>query len=354
MDLKDFVDSAKNEYAGVVEDGIDADVVGFIDTGSYVLNALLSGSIYGGAPGNKILALAGEQSTGKTFFSLAIAKQFLKDKPEGFVLYFDSEEAVTSQMIRERGIPASRVAVFPVATVEDFRQQALSIVDKYREQPAEKRKPILIILDSLGMLSTTKEVEDVQAGKQVRDMTRAQMVKATFRILTMKLGQAGIPMIMTNHTYAVIGSMYPTREMGGGAGLKYAASTIVFLSGRKDKDGTDVVGNIIHCKTYKSRLTKENKVVDVSLNYGTGLNRYYGLADLALKYGIFKKVSTRIELPDGAKIFEKRLYEEPEKYFTKEILDAIDAVAAKEFKYGMALTLSDLEAEVEQENVGQK
>ena len=141
-------------------------------------------------------------------------------------------------------------------------------------------------------------------------------------------------MIMTNHTYDVVGSMFPTKEMGGGSGLKYAASTIVYLSKKKVKEGTDVIGNIIHCKNYKSRLTKENSMVDVMLSYNEGLNPYYGLVDIALKHEIFKKVSTRIELPDGSKAFEKSIYREPEKYFTKEVMDRLEEAVAKEFKYG--------------------
>ena len=150
-----------------------------------------------------------------------------------------------------------------------------------------------------------------------------------------------MPLIITNHTYDVIGSMFPQKEMGGGSGLKYAASSIVYLSKRKEKDGTEIIGNIIHCKNYKSRLTKENKVVDVRLTYDKGLDRYYGLLDLALKHGIFKSVSTRVELPDGTKTFGKTINNNPEKYFTPEILKQLDEVCTKEFKYGDVVEAED-------------
>ena len=249
--LTDFVKESGNEYANIVCDGLDgADVSGFLDTGSYAFNALLSGSLSGGIPNNKIIALAGESATGKTYFTLGIVHKFLADNHDGVVLYFDTEQAVTSDMFTERGVDANRVAVFPVATIEDFRHQAIKIVDKYLELPKSERKPMLICLDSLGMLSTDKEIVDTAEGKGTRDMTRAQMIKSTFRVLTIKLGKAGIPLILTNHTYDVIGSMFPQKEMGGGSGLKYAASTIVYLSKKKVKEGTDVIGNIIHCKLY--------------------------------------------------------------------------------------------------------
>jgi len=331
--LKDIIKSSGNEYAGVASEGIDgSDVTGFIDTGSYAFNALLSGSLYGGIPNNKIMALAGEQASGKTYFALGVCKKFLDDNPDGVILYFDTEQAVTSDMITERGMDASRVAIFPVATVETFRHQAISIVDKYIEN--KDKKPVLVVLDSLGMLSTEKEMADTAEGKTTRDMTRAQVIKATFRVLTLKLGKAGIPLIMTNHTYTVVGAYVPMKEMGGGSGLKYAASTIVYLSKKKEKDGTDIIGNIIRCKLFKGRFTKENKEVEVQLNYDTGLNPYYGLVPIAIKYGIFKKVSTRIELPNGKTQFEKTINNEPEKYFTDDVMKQLEVSVAKEFKYG--------------------
>jgi hypothetical protein len=159
-------------------------------------------------------------------------------------------------------------------------------------------------------------------------------LKAAFRVLTLKLGRCGVPLIVTNHTYDSMGSMFPTKEMGGGSGLKYAASSIIFLSKKKDKDGTEVVGNIVHCKNHKSRLTIENKMVDVRLSYETGLDKYYGLLELAIKHNIFKQVSTRIELPDGKTQFGKTIMNNPTEYFTEEVMILLDEAAQKEYKYG--------------------
>ena len=335
--MNDFLkDIAKlNEYGGIVEDGVEAgDVASFIDTGSHIFNALLSGSIHGGLPSNKITALAGESATGKTFFLMGIVKSFLDSDPNAGVIYFESESAITKQMIVDRGIDPKRMVMMPVTTVQQFRTQALRVLDMYLEKDESDRQPMFLCLDSLGMLSTTKEVEDTAEGKETRDMTRAQVLKAAFRVLTLKLGRAKVPMVVTNHTYDVVGSMFPTKEMGGGSGLKYAASSIVYLSKRKEKDGTEVIGNIVHCKNHKSRLTMENKMVDVRLTYDKGLDKYYGLLDLAIKYDIFKSVSTRIELPDGSKTFGKSINNEPEKYFTEDIMKQLDEAAQKEFKYG--------------------
>ena len=334
--LKDIIKDVGNEYATLVSEGVDsADITSFIDTGSYSFNALLSGSIFGGLPSNKITAIAGEAATGKTFFALGICKNFLDKNKDAGVIYFESESAISKDMIVSRGVDATRMVIVPVATVQEFRNQSIKVLDKYLEQPEDKRKPLMFVLDSLGMLSTTKEMEDTAEGKETRDMTRSQIVKSTFRVLTLKLGRAKVPMIMTNHTYDVIGSMYPQKEMGGGSGLKYAASSIIYLGKRKEKDAdNEVIGNIIHCKNYKSRLTKENAQIDVRLTYKSGLDRYYGLLEIAEEAGIFKKVSTRYELPDGTKVFGKSINDEPEKYFTKEILKQIDDTTRKKFLYG--------------------
>ena len=332
--LKDIAKTIGNEYAEVV-DNVD-DEISFIDTGSYIFNALLSGSIHGGLPSNKITALAGESATGKTFFLMGMVKNFLDSNPDAGVLYFESESAITKGMVMDRGIDPKRMVLAQVTTVQEFRTQAIKSLDYYLAQPESERKPLLLCLDSLGMLSTTKEVEDTADGKETRDMTRAQVLKAAFRVLTLKLGRAKVPMVVTNHTYDVVGSMFPQKEMGGGSGLKYAASSIIYLSKRKEKDGTDIVGNIVHCKNHKSRLTVENKMVDVRLTYEKGLDRYYGLLELAEKYDIFKKVSTRFELPDGSKHFGKTILNDPETYFTDDIMAKLDEAAQKEYKYGAA------------------
>ena len=333
--LKEIIKETGNEYAALASEGITAgDVVSYIDTGSYSFNALLSGSIHGGLPGNRITAIAGEAATGKTFFALGIIKHFLdKDKNSG-VIFFESENAVSKEMIENRGVDSTRVVVVPVSTVQEFRSQSIKILEKYLEQEEKDRQPLMFVLDSLGMLSTTKEMEDTAEGKETRDMTRAQIVKSTFRVLTLKLGQANVPLLMTNHTYDVIGSMFPQKEMGGGSGLKYAASTIIYLGKRKEKLGTEVIGNIIHCKIYKSRITKENAKVDVKLTYKHGLDKHYGLLELGEEAGIFKKVSTRFEMPDGSKVFGKQINDNPDKYFTKEVLKKIDEFANKKFTYG--------------------
>ena len=192
----------------------------------------------------------------------------------------------------------------------------------------------MFVLDSLGMLSTEKEIRDALDDKQVRDMTKSQLVKGAFRMLTLKLGQANIPLIVTNHTYDVIGSYVPTKEMGGGSGLKYAASTIIYLGKKKEKDKTEVVGNIIKAKTVKSRLSKENQQVEIRLYYDErGLDRYYGLLELGELGGLWKNTAGRYEI-NGKKIYGKEILKNPTEYFTDDIMNKLDTIAQKHFSYG--------------------
>jgi RecA/RadA recombinase len=330
--LKEIVKEIGDDYTQLAKDIEGTEQ--FIDTGSYIFNGLVSGSIFGGVSSNKITAIAGESSTGKTFFSLAVVKNFLDSNPDGYCLYFDTEAAVNKPLLESRGIDLSRLVVINVVTIEEFRSKALKAVDKYLQMPIEDRKPCMFVLDSLGMLSTEKEITDVLNDKQVCDMTKSQLVKGAFRMLTLKLGQANVPLIVTNHTYDVIGAYVPTKEMGGGSGLKYAASTIIYLSKKKEKDGKEIIGNIIKAKTHKSRLSKENKTAEIRLYYDErGLDKYYGLLELGEIGGLWKNVAGRYEM-NGKKIYAKQILANPEEYFTPEIMQALDEIAQKEFSYG--------------------
>ena len=333
--LDTVIKDSGNEYASIVSDGVAAgDTSSFVDTGSYIFNAVVSGSLFGGIPSNKVTALAGESSTGKTFFALSVVRNFLDSNVDGGVIYFESESAISKDMIESRGIDSKRMVIFPVATIEEFRTQAVRILDKYLKEPKDQRQPLMFVLDSLGMLSTSKEMEDVANDKQVRDMTKSQLIKGAFRVLTLKLGQAKVPMIVTNHTYDVIGSYVPMKEMGGGAGLKYAASTIIYLSKSKEKEGTDLVGNIIKCEAKKSRLSKEGSKVATRLYFDErGLDKYYGLLELGEKYSIFTRVGNRIKFGETS-VYPKSVLANPEKYFTDEVMAKLEEAARTEYSYG--------------------
>ena len=321
---------AKNDYMNVVsklETG-----QGYIDTGSLILNAALSGSLYGGIPDNRITGLAGEQSTGKTFYAMGIAKNFLDMHPDGAVFYFDTESATSADLFEGRGFDTDRVYVFPVDTLEEFRTQIIRILDNMLKIKEKERKPLLIVLDSLGMLPSAKELTDALDDKQVRDMTKSQIIKSIFRLITNKLGKLKVPMIVTNHTYKTMNPYGEQTDMGGGSGLKYAASTIIHLTKSKEKDGTEVVGGIIKAKMNKSRFTREASVSETRLFFDErGLDKYYGLLSLAEKYGIIPKEGKQYIFNDK-KYYESSIIKEPEKFFTPEIMEGLEIAAAQEFK----------------------
>ena len=330
--LKEIVKEIGDDYTKLASDIDETET--YVDTGSYIFNGLISGSIFGGVSNNKITAIAGESSTGKTFFSLAVVKNFLDSNPDGYCLYFDTEAAVNKSLLSSRGIDLDRLVVVNVVTIEEFRTKALKAVEIYIKTNTEDRKPGMYVLDAVGMLSTEKEIADVAADKQVRDMTKSQLIKGAFRVLTLKLGKANVPMLVTNHTYDVIGAYVPTKEMGGGSGLKYASSTIIYLSKKKEKDGKEVVGNIIKCKAAKSRLTKENSQVETRLYYDRGLDKYYGLLELGEKHGVFARKGNRIVVGESS-VYPSVILADPEKYFTPEVMQALDEAAAQEFRYGV-------------------
>ena len=333
--LRDFVKEIKDEDTHIASDCKSAaEFSDFIDTGSYILNAVLSGSIYGGFADNKVTAIAGESSVGKSFFILQGVKSFQERFKDSIVFYYDSEAAVTNQMMAERGIDTSRLVICEPETLEKFRTHALNVIDKYTKSKEKNKPRLMMVLDSLSMLSSEKEMADSLEGKNTRDMTKAQLVRGTFRSLTLKIAKAKVPILISAHVYEQVGAYVPTKQISGGGGLRYAASQIIMLTKKKDRDGTEVIGNIIKAAMAKSRISKENAFVETKLDYVKGLDRYYGLLELAEKYKIIKRVGTRYELPDGTKVFGKYINNNPEKVYTEDLLKLIDEAAGKEFKYG--------------------
>lgn len=347
MKISDILKVAENEFGSIVNDGVTAgDVCGWVDSGSYALNALLSGSLYGGFPGNKIVGIGADSGTGKTFFALGTLKNFLDQNLTGIGIILESESAITKKMMVDRGIDVKRVIILPVATVEAMRNQALKIVENHEKIPVKDRVPLFFILDSLGMLSTEKEMTDTVEGKNTKDMTRAGLLKGAFRVLTLRLGRANIPFIVTNHTYDDVGGgPYASKKQSGGSGLIYASSSILGLSKAKEKDAktNEVYGVILTVTNIKSRLTRENLKIKCMVRYDTGLDRYYYLAELAEQAGVFKKVSTKYQMPDGTTAFEKHIYKNPEKFFTPEVLAKIEEYVQAKFTYGRGDEESDEE-----------
>lgn len=323
----------------------------YTDTGSYVLNALISGSIRGGLPSDTIVGIAGEKATGKTYVCISICKHFLDANPDGVVFYFDTEGAIKPAMVVDRGLD-DRFKLQKVNTLEQFRLETVRIVNDYMTYPENERPPMLMVLDSLGNISTVKELTEaaVDIDKQKKDMTKAQIVRSVFRVLSIKLEEANIPLIVTNHVGVKIGArvragMPPPIEMSGGEGLKFAASTILILTKSSIYDEKNKVFTGVRMKAalYKSRHTVEKMQAETKLDYATGMDRYYGLIEFAKKFGLTEKSGVGLKFnigPNPKQFFASQIESNPQLYYNEEVLDAIEAKVKVAFAYGKGVPMS--------------
>lgn len=316
-------------------EGTVNDITTYIDSGSYVFNLVLSGDMFKGYIGNKITALAGDSGTGKTFAALAAANALLESDKEAEVIYLDTESATDKEQIEALVCDPSRVQHLLVNQIESLSQMLLDIAKTQKEIPKKEQKRVLLVIDSLGNLTTSKEMTDLTDGNDKVDMTKAKKLAAMFRASAVPLTEAGICTIFTNHVYDTQ-EMYSQKIMKGGKALVYLASTIIEFSKRKDKDGTEVVGNIIRCFAKKARKAKENATVSMYISYKNGLNRYYGLLELAEEVGMVKRVGNRYEFPDGQKLFLKEILKDPKACWTDAHLKMLNEKVKYKFNYGAA------------------
>ncbi|TRZ51147.1 MAG: recombinase RecA [Dehalococcoidia bacterium] len=265
--LNSLITETGNSYATTGED--IKNISFWYDTGSYVLNGIISGDLFKGYPSGRTTALAGEESTGKTFYALTAVEIFLRDNPTGICIFFKSENAITKDMLTERGIDINRIAFLPVYTVENFRNQICKILTKYIETPKSKRVPMFCVLDSLGQLSTTKELADTVKDKTNADMgSRAKAIKSAFRVIEGQLEFADVPLILTNHTYNSMG-LFPTQEVA----CVVSGTKILSLDGYKNIENI-VEGDkvLTRLRTFESVLEthrfKDKNIVEIEMENG--------------------------------------------------------------------------------------
>jgi len=249
----------------------------WINTGNYLLNAQLSGSLFGGIPNSRSICLAGESGTGKTFLALNICREA---QLMGYnIIYCDSEAAVDQDVIQNFGVDPDKFRYQPVSTPLEVRQFVAHLCDQLKKaKDSGKELPkIMLVLDSLGNLATTKERSDAISGSDKRDMTKQQELRSLFRVITADLAELKIPFVFTNHTYATIGSYVPGQTISGGGGAIYNASVILQLSkaGLKE-DGTNKTGIIVTSKPAKNRFARPLPI-KFHISFYKGMNPYVGL-----------------------------------------------------------------------------
>jgi len=266
-----------NPFGDVISKSDFSKITEWIDTGNYHLNAVFSGDLFGGIPNNRTICLAGDSGTGKTFLLLNMVAQ--AQKMGYYIIYYDTEGAVDVDNIKSFGVDPDQFDHQPVSDIAKFRTSITTVVKQLMEakEKGSKIPKIMICLDSLGMLATTKEIDDAISGNTAADMTRAKTIRSLFRIITSDLTGLGIPFLFTNHTYASTG-MFPTVNLSGGGGLIYSASVILALSKAQIKEGTVQTGIIVTVKTLKNRFGKPIPI-KFHIRWDRGMNPYIGMEE---------------------------------------------------------------------------
>lgn len=330
----------------------------WIDTGSYALNGIISGSVYRGVPLGRIVGLVGPSGCGKTLMINKIIGNFQRRDPERWALVFDSESAEDAFSAASVGADPSRIKHIPVHTVTECRNQIYKTLDSIIENKLEGK--FIIAIDSLGNLAGDKEVKDAADGKDAVDMgTRARMIKSMLRVITFKAARARTTVLFSNHIYSDPAAMYASAVKGqsGGEGPIYMASVLVQLGFRREKNdklhaddailaaAKDVGGITMRALTTKNRFIPGMLETELYLNFKTGLDKYSGLFDLAR--GLDVITGDRTYEFDGQKLGFRKNIEGNAELWDSTLLPALDKKMQEEFAFSCASSIEDLEAELE-------
>ena len=265
------------------------DIKECFDTGCYALNAFCNdGDILGGLPLGKRISFAGESTTAKSYFSAFIIKAYLEQYKDAVVVIFETEGSSILQQAKAIGIDLSRVIIEPVGIIEELHTIYLNYLKKIEDDflKTDERTKVLFVLDSLGMLSSNKEIDDKLAGNATRDMTRAAAIKGMYRAISLKLSLLQCSMITVNHSYTNIGGYGDSQVEAGGSGFQYSGDVRFLLSKSQKRTGNTQTGVVIRLKIKKSRWIKENQTVELELDFEKGLNKNSYLIDWAEKVGM--------------------------------------------------------------------
>lgn len=267
------------EMGSILENNEFSEVTDWIPTGNYLLNAQLSGTLFGGIANNRSMGIAGDPQTGKSFLCMNIVRE--AQRKDYNVIYCDTEGAIDKSGAKKFGIDTTKVRYQPIKTISDFKVFVANLVDKvkgYRKEGADPK--IALVLDSLGMLSTDKESGDALKGKSAMDMgIRSKELRSLFRVITLDLTAVKIPLICTNHTTTGnIGGFMPTKEAAGGDGPIFSMSNVIMLSKAQLKEGDTKTGIVVTSTPKKARFTRPY-AVKFHISFMNGMNPYVGLQD---------------------------------------------------------------------------
>ena len=296
-----------NPEAAFLDDGSLSSVNEWIDTGSLALNAIISGSLYGGVPMGRLTGFIGPESCGKTLMANKIMAN--AQKKGMHVAYFDTEGALDENTASRLGCDTSKIKHVPSEVTENCRNQIVKFLDTVIEKGLQGK--VLLVIDSLGNLITAQEKKKIDEGSDTPDMgNRAKSLKSMMRAITHSAAKANCPVIFTNHVYDDPSQLHPSaiKKQAGGSGPLYMASVIVQMAKKtertedsKNKDSnteTTILSKGINGLTLRAFTTKNRFVtpfleIEMYLNFRTGLNKYSGLLEMAEGYGVIEKAGHR-------------------------------------------------------------
>ena len=336
-----------NQNATTLENNTLSNVTDWIDTGCFVLNSILSGSIYGGVPKGRITIFGGESGCGKTFI---LNKILANAQRKGMIpIIFDIEVAVETEGAKNVGLDTSNVKYVPVDTVESCRNQIMAFLDDVEKEP-ELHGKFIISIDSLGNLASEKEINDAHSNKGAMDMgLRAKQLKSMMRMITFKAAVTGTTVICSNHTYADPGALHPTlvKQQAGGSGPIYMASILVQMAAKKEKtdasnesdeaisESRNYSGVTLRMLTVKNRFIPAFLQGEVYLNFKTGLEKYSGLKDIAVAHGIIQQNGSTYAMGEQKLGYYKNWRNNDEVW--NNILPKIESSINEKYRYGKSL-----------------
>lgn len=313
-----------DDTAEIIAESAYSNIKEWIPSGSFILNAAMSGDLFKAIPSGRVITFEGDSGVGKSFLACSICREAQK---MGYTpIYMDSEGAIDSNFVSRLGVDPTKLIIKQVSTIAETSQFIANICAQLQEQEDKfgEHQKVIMVLDSLGNLTSDKERDDIIAGNNKRDMTKAQEIKAMFRVNATPLAKLQIPMIVNNHVYAVVGAYVPTSVGAGGSGIKYNSSLTIQLSAAKleDKDneaaaaqkqGADTTtknGVLVTAKPVKSRFCRPYKV-KFQIPYFKKPNPYVGLeafmnwenSGIVRGTVLTEKEFNKLSLADQAKVY---------------------------------------------------
>lgn len=269
-----------------------------------ILNIAFSGELSGGmTPGLTILA--GESKTFKSALSLYCMKAYLDRYPDAVGVLYDTEFGVTNDYISSFGIDPSRVLHIPVEHIEELK---FDFVKKLHD--IERGDRVFFMVDSIGQISSIKEVNDANDEKVVADMSRAKAIRSLLRLITLQLTKKDIPCIMINHVYSEIG-LFPKTVIPGGTSVTYSSNQIFVITKAQEKASTgELEGWNFTLNIFKSRFVREKAKLPFLVTYEDGIQKYSGILDLAIESGHVVKPSNgwyQLADPTTGEVFDGKI-----------------------------------------------